>query len=54
MIVRGEAYINMLKKSQRIPTIKDLWVWPCSANSVIRTMAAKKTASMRRIIPIYF
>jgi hypothetical protein len=37
----------MLNISQRIPTINDLLVVPCSANIVIRTMTANKIASMK-------
>lgn len=54
MIVRGEIYINMLKTSQTIPTIKDLPVVPWNTNIVIRTMAAKKMASRRSQNPISF
>lgn len=46
--VRGETYIIILKISQIIPTTKDLSVVPCSVNIVIRTIAAKKIASMNR------
>jgi hypothetical protein len=54
MTVRGETYIAMLNISQRIPTINDLLVVPCSANIVIRTMAANKIASTRRYSPTFF
>jgi hypothetical protein len=48
MTVSGETHIAMLNISQRIPTINDLLVLPCSANIVIRTMAPNKIASTRR------
>jgi hypothetical protein len=48
MMVRGETYIIMLKISHKIPTKNDLLVVPCSANIVVRTMAANKITSMKR------
>jgi len=54
MIVRGEAYINMLKISQIIPTGKDLLVVLCAKSIVPATTRAKKMASPRSQNPIYF
>lgn len=45
MIVRGEPYIMILKISQTMPTIRDLFFVPCNAVSDIAAMARKKTTS---------
>jgi len=54
MMVRGETYIMTLKTSQMIPTTKDLLVVPRNTSIVIRTMAAKKRASMRSKMETFF
>jgi len=54
MIVRGETYIMTLKTSHMIPTTNDLRVVPCNTSVVIRTMAAKKTASIRSKMDTFF